>query len=424
MSIPIIDPRDLLLSLFDAAVEAAQPARCLPPFLPAPPKGKTIIVGAGKAAASMAAVVEGHWTGPISGLVVTRYGHGVPCRSVEVVEAGHPVPDEAGFEAARRMVELVEGLSPDDLVLCLLSGGGSALLTMPAPGVPLADKQAVTRALLACGADIHEINTVRKHLSAIKGGRLAVACAPATVHTLAISDVVGDDLAVIASGPTTPDPTTFDDARAIFRKYAIDVPHSVDGYFNRAEETPKPGDPRLPRLHSAVIANGTIALEAAREKAETLGIPTQILSDAMTGEARTVAREVANRIAGGPSTRTQNGAELLLGGGELTVTVAGDGEGGPNGEFLLALALELGGRSGIHAISCDTDGIDGSGDCAGALIGPDTLARADALGLDPKSALARNDSYGVFKALGDQIATGPTKTNVNDFRAILSIFDQ
>lgn len=422
MSTLIANPRELLRSLFDAAVEAAQPARCLPPFLPAPPNGRTIVVGAGKAAASMAAVVESHWAGPISGLVVTRYGHGAPCRSVEVVEAGHPVPNEAGFEAARRMIELVEGLAEDDLVLCLLSGGGSALLTMPAAGVPLTDKQEVTRALLACGADIHEINTVRKHLSAIKGGRLALACAPATVHTLAISDVVGDDLAVIASGPTTPDPTTFADARAVFRKYQIEMPRSIDAHFDNADETPKPGDPRLPPSRSAIIANGATALEAARQKAETLGIPAHVLSDSMTGEARAVAKQVAERIAAGPA-GPQIPAEVMLGGGELTVTVTGDGEGGPNGEFLLALALELQGAAGIHTISCDTDGIDGSGECAGALVGPDTLIRARALGLDLKSALARNDSYGVFKALGDQIVTGPTKTNVNDFRAVLSIFD-
>jgi hydroxypyruvate reductase len=414
----LAEPVELLRSLFDAAVDAARPARCLPPHVPARPRGRTVVVGAGKAAAAMAATLEKLWHGPLSGLVVTRYGHGMPCRHIEVVEAAHPVPDEAGSSAAIRMLDLVQGLSADDLVICLLSGGGSALLTLPVPGVPLAEKQAVTRALLRSGADIHEINTVRKHLSAIKGGKLAIACAPAAVCTLAISDVVGDDLAVIASGPTTPDPTTFADARAVLEKYRIEAPAAISARLAGGDETPKPGDPRLPPTTSTVIANGALALEAARKHAEAAGLSVEILGDSVVGDARAAAREMVRAIPDEMNAKGGVRPVVLLCGGELTVEVSGDGEGGPNAEFLLALALELNGRAGVYAISCDTDGIDGSGNCAGAIVGPDTLAHARRLGLNPEDAQSRNDSYGLFKATGEAIVTGPTLTNVNDFRAV------
>ena len=415
-------PKELLRSLFDAAVEAAQPAVCLPSHLPAPPAGgRTLVIGAGKASAAMAKAVEDHWPGPISGLVITRYGHAVPCDRIEIVEAAHPVPDEAGRAAAARILDLVQNLSADDLVLCLISGGGSALLSLPAPGVSLADKQAVNRALLKSGATISEMNCLRKHLSAIKGGRLAAAAAPAKVVSLLISDVPGDDPSSIASGPTVPDPTSSADALAIIEKYAIDAPASVRTRLTVADdETPKPGDPRLATAEAVLIASPQDSLEAAARVAAEAGIAAHILSDRIEGEARDVAL-VHAAIAQQVASRHQpfQPPAVLLSGGETTVTLRGRGRGGRNAEFLLALTIALEGAPGIHAIACDTDGIDGSEDNAGALAGPDSLARAEALGLSARASLADNDGYGLFEALGDLVMTGPTLTNVNDFRAIL-----
>jgi hydroxypyruvate reductase len=414
-------PREFLLHLFQAAIAAAAPARCLPAHLPPPPKGRTLVVGAGKAAAAMALAVEEHWHGPLSGLVVTRYGHGASCRRIEVVEAAHPVPDAAGREAAGRVFAAVQGLTADDLVLCLISGGGSALLSLPAPGLTLEDKQAVNRALLSSGANIAEMNCVRKHLSAIKGGRLAAACAPARVVTLVISDVPGDDASVVASGPTVADPTTCADALAILEKYGIREPRAALDHLRAGrDETPKPGDPRLAGAEAIVIASAQSSLEAAARLAQDAGITPVILGDSIEGEAREVAlvhAGIARQVA-----RYGQPAEapcVLLSGGETTVTVRGHGRGGRNTEFLLALALALDGHPGIHALAGDTDGIDGSEDNAGAWLAPDSLARAAAFGVDAKQRLADNDGYGFFAPLGDLVVTGPTRTNVNDFRAIL-----
>ncbi|MGO4331503.1 glycerate kinase [Cupriavidus sp. 2TAF22] len=415
------DPRALLRDLFDTAVAAVSASHCLPPQLPAPPKGRTVVIGAGKAAAAMAQAVELHWQGELSGLVVTRYGHGADCRRIEVVEAAHPVPDEAGQRAAQRMVELVGGLTADDLVLCLISGGGSALLAAPAPGITLADKQAVNRALLKSGANIGEMNCVRKHLSALKGGRLALHCAPARVETLLISDIPGDDPTLIASGPTLPDATTCADALAVIAKYGIEVPANVRTHLESgAGETPKPGDARFAGHLSVTLASAQQSLEAAAARARELGFEAHILSDSIEGEAREVAlvhAAIARQIA----QHAQPFAKpcVLLSGGETTVTVRGSGRGGRNAEFLLALAVALDGLPGVHAIACDTDGIDGSEDNAGALLAPDTLVRAQARGLSARAHLANNDGYGFFAGLGDLIVTGPTRTNVNDFRAIL-----
>jgi len=415
------DPKALLSQLFSTALTAADPARAVPPHLPDPPVGRCVVVGAGKAAAAMARAVEAGWRGDLdrlSGLVVTRYGHGVPCKRIEVIEAAHPVPDAAGAQAAERILHSVGRLLADDLVLCLISGGGSALLAMPAAGLTLADKQAVNRALLRSGAAIAEMNCVRKHLSAIKGGRLAAAAAPARVVSLLISDVPGDDPAIIASGPTVPDPTTVADARAILERYGIDPPAAVRAHLAAAaDETPKPGDPRLAGAETHIIARPQESLEAAAAAAQQAGITPIILGDAIEGEAREVARamvETARQAA-----RERQSPCVLLSGGETTVTVRGHGRGGRNAEFLLALAIALDGAPGIYALACDTDGIDGSEDNAGAIITPDTLARAAALGLDPQARLDDNDGYGVFSALGDLVMTGPTLTNVNDFRAIL-----
>jgi hydroxypyruvate reductase len=414
-------PRELLLSVFQAALAAADPARCLPPHLPAAPRGRTVVIGAGKASAAMAKAVEDHWRGALSGLVITRYGHAAPCSQIEIVEAAHPVPDEAGRQAAARILELVQGLSADDLVLCLISGGGSALLSLPAPGLTLEDKQAVNRALLKCGATISEMNCLRKHLSAIKGGRLAAAAAPARTVSLLISDVPGDDPSIIASGPTVPDPSSAADALAVLEKYAIEAPAAVTAHLRGClDETPKPGDPRLAGAEAVLIASPQESLEAAARAARAAGVTPHILGDRIEGEAREVAEmhaDMARQAAarGGPVTPPA----LLLSGGETTVTLRGSGRGGRNAEFLLALTVALDGAPGMHAIACDTDGIDGTEDNAGALAGPDSLARAAGLGLDARGRLADNDGYGFFEALGDLVKTGPTLTNVNDFRAIL-----
>ena len=406
--------RKLLRAMFDAAVDAAQPALCVPPHLPPPPVGRTVVIGAGKAGGAMARAVEENWQGPLEGLVVTRYGHRVGTERIEVVEASHPVPDQAGAHAARRILELAGGLGEEDLALCLISGGGSALLSLPAEGLTLDDKQQVTTALLRSGADISEINCVRKHLSAIKGGRLAAACHPAPVITLAISDVPGDDAAVIASGPTVPDPTTFAEARAVLDKYAIQPPAAVAEHLAAGlVESPKPGDERLAKAEYRLIAAPAASLDAAGKVAEKAGYQVRILGDALEGEARDMARDhaaLAKDCAPG---------KVLLSGGEATVTVDGKGRGGPNAEYALALALALDGDKNIWAMACDTDGIDGTEDTAGALVAPDTLARAAACGEDGARRLADNDAYGYFQALGDLVMSGPTLTNVNDFRAIL-----
>ncbi len=416
-----IDCRRLLLDMFQAAVNAAAPALCVPAHLPPRPKGRTVVVGAGKAAASMAAAVEAHWNGPIEGLVVTRYGHGVPCRHIEVVEASHPVPGEAGSKAARRILDKVSGLTADDLVLFLISGGGSALLALPPDGITLADKQAINRALLKCGAPIAEMNAVRKHLSVIKGGRLAVAAAPAQVVTLAISDVPGDDISVIASGPAAPDASTRIDALAVLTRYGIAIPASVASHLEGGgSETPKPGDPRLAKVTNILVATPQKSLEAAAKVARDAGLAVMILGNAIEGEARDVGIVHAGiaRQCGDWGQPLEIPC-VLISGGETTVTMRGNGRGGRNAEFLLSLGIAAGGRNGIWALAADTDGIDGSEDNAGAVLTPDTLCRAKRIGIDVNERLADNDAYTLFAALNDLVVTGPTLTNVNDFRAIL-----
>ena len=407
--------------MFDAAIAAAQPAHNVPPHLPQPPKGRLVVIGAGKASAAMARAVEDHWSGELSGLVVTRYGYAVPCRRIAIVEAAHPVPDAAGLAAARRMLDVVRGLTADDLVLCLISGGGSALLPLPLEGLTLEHKQAVNRELLKSGASINEMNCVRRHLSAIKGGRLAAACHPARVLTLAISDVPGDDPINIASGPTVADPTTCIDALAIVRRYGINLPPAVREVLESGRgESVKPGDPRLARAEIRLIATPQMALQAAAAVAREAGVTPLLLGDAIEGEAR----EVGKVMAGIARSAAQHGDPaappcVLLSGGETTVTVRGGGRGGRNVEFLLALAVALDGLPNVWAIAGDTDGVDGAEEVAGAIVAPDTLSRARAQGLRAADRLADNDGHGFFEALGDQVITGPTLTNVNDFRALL-----
>jgi hydroxypyruvate reductase len=415
------DPREILQALFRAAVDSADPMRCLPPLLPPPPKGRTLILGAGKASAQMARAVEQVWQGDLSGLVVTRYGYKVPTRSIEIVEASHPVPDAAGMEAARRILDLSRGLTADDLVVCLISGGGSALLALPAEGITLEDKQTLNKALLRSGATITEINCVRRHLSAIKGGRLAAACHPARVVTLLISDVPGDNPVDIASGPTVGDPTTCADALAILKRYQIEIPANVRELLQSGRgETVKPDDPRLAETDIRMMAAPLMALEAAAETARGFGLAAHILGDDIEGEAR----EVGKVMAGIARLTARRGKPftppcVLLSGGETTVTVKGNGKGGRNVEFLLSLGLALAGDARIHALAGDTDGVDGMEEIAGAYLAPDTLERARKSGINPLESLANNDGHGFFSALGDSVVTGPTLTNVNDFRAIL-----
>jgi hydroxypyruvate reductase len=415
------DPRLFLRSLFDAAVAAADPACVLSHYLPPPPKGRTIVIGAGKGAASMARALEAAWPADYSGLVVTRYGYKVPTRKIEVIEAAHPVPDAAGLAGAQKLFDAVKGLSPDDLVICLISGGASALLPLPLDGLQLADEQDVAKSLLKCGATISEMNCVRRHLSAIKGGRLARACHPAHLVTLLISDIPGDDPADIGSGPTIADPTTCADALAIIARYEIAVPDSVRAILTSGRgESVKPGDPLLANSETRMIATPQMALDAAAKLARDKSVPAYILSDRIEGESRDVGKVMA-AIAQQVATRSEpfSAPCVLLSGGETTVTVRGNGRGGRNVEFLLSLALALDGEPRIHALAGDTDGVDGAEDIAGAYIGPDTLARAWAKGIKPQEALAANDGHGFFQALGDSVITGPTLTNVNDFRAIL-----
>ncbi len=417
------NPAELLRRMFDAAVNAAQPEHCVPPHLPAPPRGRLVVIGAGKASAAMARAVEDHWSGELSGLVVTRYGYGVPCQRIEIVEAAHPVPDAAGIEAARRIQEMVQGLGPDDLVLCLISGGGSSLLVAPFEGLTLADKQALNRRLLESGASISEMNCVRRHLSAIKGGRLAAACHPAKVVNLLISDVPGDNPMDIASGPTVADPTTCEDALAILRRYAVEVPQKIVEVLESGRgETVKPGDTRITGLETRLVATPQMALESAAAVARQAGIPAAILGDSIEGEARDVGKVMAG-IARQVAVHGQPVEPpcVLLSGGETTVTVRGNGRGGRNVEFLLSLGIALDNLPGVHAIAGDTDGVDGQEEVAGAYLAPDTLARAWQKGIKPKDSLANNDGHGFFEALGNCVVTGPTLTNVNDFRAILII---
>ena len=416
-----VDRRPLLRSLFDAAVAAAQPALCLPPHLPPHPKGRTIVIGAGKASAAMARALEDHWDGPLEGIVVTRYGYDVPCQRIEIVQAAHPVPDAVGLRAAERIRDAVSGLGADDLVIALISGGGSSLLVAPALSLTLTDKQAVNAALLASGASISEMNCVRRHLSALKGGRLAAACHPARLVTLLISDVPGDSPVDIASGPTVADPSTCADALAIVDRYRIDMPPAARALLASGQgETVKPGDPRLAGIQTRIITAPQIALEAAAKVARDAGLTPYILGDSLEGEARDLGKALAGitrqvRMYGQPFTPPC----VLLSGGETTVTLRGTGRGGRNVEFLLSLAVALDGLPGVHAIAGDTDGVDGAEEIAGALLSPDTVARAWALGINPRASLDNNDGHGFFQALGDSVVTGPTLTNVNDFRAIV-----
>lgn len=416
-----LDPIALLRAMFDAAVASAQPEREIQKYLPAPPKGRTLVVGAGKASAAMAAALEKFWPGPLEGLVLTRYGYSVPCQRIEIAEGSHPVPDANGEKAARRILATVQGLTKDDLVICLMSGGASALLALPAEGLTLADKQAVNKSLLMSGANITEMNCVRKHLSAIKGGRLAAAAAPAKVVTLLISDVPGDDPAVIGSGPTVPDPTTYADALAIVQRYGIQPPPAALKRLEAGiDETPKPGDPRLAGNEVRMIAAPQASLEAAAAVAKAAGITPVILGDAIEGEARHVAMVhagIARQVArhGQPAPKPC----VLLSGGETTVTVRGKGRGGRNVEFLLGLAVALEAHPGIYAIAGDTDGIDGTEDNAGAILRPDSLERARAKGLLARAMLENNDGYSFFAGIDALVTTGPTRTNVNDFRAVL-----
>jgi glycerate 2-kinase len=414
-------PRSLLRSMFDAAVASAQPSAVVPAHLPEPPKGRLIVIGAGKASGAMARAVEDHYKGKLEGLVITRYGYAVPCERIEIVEAAHPVPDEAGLVAAKRIAALVSNLTEDDLVLCLISGGGSALMPAPAEGLTLADKQTINSALLKSGASIGEMNCVRRHLSTLKGGRLAALCHPARVLTLLISDVPADHLPDIASGPTVADASTCADALDIVARYGISLPAAARELLDSgAGETVKPGDPRLARAETRLISSPQIGLEAGAAVARAAGYSVCILGDSLEGEAR----EVGQVMAGITRQVAVHGQPIqtpcvLLSGGETTVTVRGNGKGGRNVEFLLALGLALKGQAGVYAMAGDTDGVDGLEEIAGALLTPDTLACARALGLDPAQSLDNNDGHGFFGALGDAVITGPTLTNINDFRAVL-----
>jgi hydroxypyruvate reductase len=421
-----VAPRDLLIGAFHAGVAGVRAEALLPPHLPAPVGGRNIVIAAGKAAADMAACLEAHWppATPLEGLAITRHGHGAPTARIQVVEAGHPLPDAAGLAAAERLLNLARNAGPEDQIIALLSGGGSSLLSLPADGLALADLRALSTALLASGAPIADINCVRKHLSRTLGGRLAAACA-APVTALLLSDVAGDDPAVVASGPFSPDPTRYADALAVLARWRVIVPAAVREHLRRGAagllaETPKPGAGCFARVSTRVVGNGHTLLEGAAAHFRAAGIRPVILGDTVTGEAREVAQVFAAlareiRSHGGPWPMPV----ALLSGGETSVTVRGQGRGGRNTEFLLALALALNGLGGVHALAADSDGLDGSEDNAGALIRPDTLARAAALGVDPRARLADNDAYGFFATLGDLVISGPTRTNANDFRAIL-----
>lgn len=412
-------PEALLRRLFERAVEVADPMQSLAACLPPRPEGRVVVIGAGKASARMAEAVEAKW-GQCEGLVITRYGYARPCKGIEIIEAAHPVPDAAGLKAAARMLELLNGLGEEDFVLALISGGASALLVQPADDITLEEKQAINQALLSSGAPISQMNTVRKQLSRVKGGQLAAAAHPATMLALLISDVPGDDPAMIGSGPTVGDTSTPADARAILTRYKIDVPSSVQTVLDGASGVVSPCDTRLESVQNVIYAAPSQSLAAAAELARDAGIETRILGDAIEGEARDTAADHAREALDAQAQMTPADTPvLLLSGGELTVTRRGDGIGGPNAEYALALAVALNGARGIHAIACDTDGVDGAAEVAGAIITPTTLAEAEAKAIDPAAALASNDAHSFFHALGAQVLTGPTLTNVNDFRAIL-----
>lgn len=415
------DPKRFLRSVFEAAVAAALPERGIAAHLPKPPRGRTVVVGAGKGSAQMAAAFEKLWPGPLEGLVVTRYGYSAPCRRIEIIEAAHPVPDEAGLEAARRLLDKVAGLTKDDLVVALISGGGSALLPAPPAGLSLADEIAVNEALLASGAPIAAMNAIRKHVSAIKGGRLAAAAHPARMVSLVVSDIPGDDPALVASGPTIPDPGTRADALALVSAWRVKLPAAVIAHLNSPEaEAPRPDDPRFAGNEVHLVASAAVSLEAAAAEARRQGIDAVILSDSIEGEARDVGRvhaAIAREVAG--RDRPFRKPVLVLSGGETTVTLRGRGKGGRNTEFLLAFAMAVAGTSGIHALAADTDGIDGSEDNAGAFADGTSVARLRAAGLDAGALLAANDAWTAFHAIGDLFVPGPTGTNVNDLRAIL-----
>ncbi|WP_417586515.1 glycerate kinase type-2 family protein [Pararhodobacter oceanensis] len=418
-ALPVSDPKALLRALFARAVEVADPMRALAAHLPEKPAGRVLVIGAGKASARMAEAVEAAW-GPCEGLVITRYGYTRECAGIEIVEAAHPVPDAAGAEATARMLDLLADLGEGDFVLALISGGASSLLVAPAEGVTLAEKQAVNAALLASGAAIGQMNVLRKHLSRVKGGQLAAAAYPARMLALMISDVPGDDPAFIGSGPTVGDASSSAEAMEVARRWGIELPESVTRALAGQSGVVTPGDPRLSRCENRVIAAPAQSLAAAAELAQGEGCEVRLLGDALEGEARELAAEHARQAMALKARRRVGDPPLvLLSGGEVTVTRRGDGSGGPNAEYCLALALALDGAAGIYALACDTDGVDGAAEVAGAVIGPDTLARVQALGLDAEAALARNDAHGFFGALGDQVVTGPTLTNVNDFRAIM-----
>ncbi|SHL47626.1 hydroxypyruvate reductase [Roseovarius litoreus] len=415
---PMSDPIPFLRRLFDRAVEVADPMQSLAQALPERPEGRLVVIGAGKASARMAEAVEAAY-GPCEGLVITRYGYARRCEGIEIVEAAHPVPDTAGLQATARMLELMRGLGEGDMVLALISGGASALLVQPAGAITLEEKQAVNSALLSSGAPIGQMNILRKHLSRVKGGQLAAAAHPARMLALLISDVPGDDPAMIGSGPTVGDASTPADARAILERHGIEVPQSVRDVLEGPSGVVPPGDPRLSGVENVIYAAPSQSLEAAAEIGRAEGLTVRVLGDALEGEARELARDhaaLALEIQGalGPG----DAPVLLLSGGELTVTRKGDGVGGPNAEYALAMAIALDGAEGIHAMACDTDGVDGAAEVAGAALGPDTLTKARAAGVDAAEALARNDAHSFFAAIGDQVVTGPTLTNVNDFRAI------
>jgi hydroxypyruvate reductase len=415
------DPGSFLTSIFDAAVAAADPELTIRKHLPERPRGRTIVVGAGKGSAQMAAAFEKAWDGPLQGVVVTRYGYAAPCRRIEVLESAHPVPDAAGLAASKRLLSAVSGLTEDDLVVALVSGGGSALLPSPPPGLTLEDEIAVNRALLASGAPISAMNTLRKHVSTIKGGRLAAAAWPARVVSLVVSDIPGDNPALVASGPTVPEAATRQDALRIVDTWRMALPDAVMAHLrSEAADAPRPGDARFARNSVQVIASAAVSLDAAAEAARRQGVEAVILSDSMEGEARDVgsvhaaiAREVALR--GRPFARPV----LMLSGGETTVTLRGKGKGGRNSEFLLSFAIGVDGLDGIHALAADTDGIDGSEDNAGAYADGGTVGRMRAAGVDAKAMLAGNDAWTAFNSVGDLFVPGPTGTNVNDLRAIL-----
>ncbi|MDP1731385.1 MAG: glycerate kinase [Devosia sp.] len=413
--------RDILQDLFEHAVAAAQPALAVRANLPAPPAGRTIVIGAGKASAQMARAFEEAWSGRLDGLVVTRYGYAVPCQRIEIVEAAHPVPDAAGYLAARRIMEKVSGLGHDDLVVALISGGGSALLPQPAPGMSLEDEQAVNEALLASGAPIGVMNVIRNELSAIKGGRLAALASPARVATLVVSDVPGDDPALVASGPTVPLASTRSEARHLVALYGLSLPQAAhDVMASDANPAPRPSDPVFANNTVRIIASAALSLEAAAARAQSFGLAAHILSDSVEGEARDVARvhaAIAREVRA--RNRPFSAPAVILSGGETTVTIRGNGRGGRNAEFLLAFAIAMEGIEGVTALAADTDGIDGAGDNAGAVADGSTATRMRAAGIDPLAALANNDAYAAFRAVDGLLITGPTGTNVNDFRAMV-----